>query len=129
MCSPALTLHNILEGQGDADVYKELLKKLEKYPYLLDWRGNEMQRQLWYLQDLRDGGGLGFTVGLFFLAPDKPLSNCNKRFVQWHCHESESALVRKGRRSRSLQPPITVSMLFTMCEQPLMRVKSNTGGR
>ena len=27
-----------------------------------------MQLQLWHLQDLRDGGGLGFTVELFFLA-------------------------------------------------------------
>jgi len=27
-----------------------------------------MKRQLWRLQDLRDGGGLGFTVELFFLA-------------------------------------------------------------
>jgi hypothetical protein len=27
-----------------------------------------MIRQLWRLQDLRDGGGLGFTVELFFLA-------------------------------------------------------------
>ena len=27
-----------------------------------------MQRQLWRLQDLRDGGGLGFTVELFSLA-------------------------------------------------------------
>ncbi|KAI0276091.1 hypothetical protein BGY98DRAFT_736331 [Russula aff. rugulosa BPL654] len=27
-----------------------------------------MERQLWRLQDLRDGGGLGFTIELFFLA-------------------------------------------------------------
>lgn len=74
MCPPALTLRNILEGQRGADVYKELLNNLEKYPYSLDLRGIAMQRQLWCLQDLRDGGGLGFTVGLFFLALDQPLS-------------------------------------------------------
>jgi hypothetical protein len=43
-----------------------------------------MERQLWRLLDLRDGGGLGFTIELFFLAlrqlssaspsPDKSLS-------------------------------------------------------
>ncbi|KAH8989935.1 hypothetical protein EDB86DRAFT_2941597 [Lactarius hatsudake] len=33
-----------------------------------------MKRQLWRLQDLRDGGGLGFTVELFFLSLRQVLS-------------------------------------------------------
>jgi hypothetical protein len=84
MCSPALTLRNILEGQGDADAYKELLKNLKFSPFP-GWRGDEMQRQLWRLQDLRDGGGLGFTVELFFLALSQLLSTSSSK-------ESHSAL-------------------------------------
>jgi hypothetical protein len=68
MCSPALTLRSTLEGQGDADAYKEVLRNLKKIDSLSGWQGNEMQRQLWRLQELRDGDGLGFTVELFFLA-------------------------------------------------------------
>jgi hypothetical protein len=44
-----------------------------------------MQRQLWRLQDLRDGGGLGFTVELFFLALSQLLSTSSSK-------ESHSAL-------------------------------------
>jgi hypothetical protein len=67
MSFPALTFRNILEGQEDADGYKEVLKNLKNFPFS-SWQGNQMQRQLWHLQDLRDGGGLGFTVELFFLS-------------------------------------------------------------
>ena len=84
MCSPALTLRNILEGQGDADAYKELLKNLESFP-LSGWQGDEIERQLWRLQDLGDGGGLGFTVKLFFLALEQLLSTSQST-------ESNSAL-------------------------------------
>ena len=83
MCSPALALRNILEGQADADSYKELLKNLEKFP--LSWHGDEMQRQLWRLQGLYDGGGLGFTVELFFIALSQLLSTSSS-------NESHSAL-------------------------------------
>ena len=72
MCSPALTLRNILQGQGNADAYKELLKNLENIPFS-SWQGDEMQRQLSRVEDLC-GGGLGFTVKLFFLAFDQLLS-------------------------------------------------------
>ena len=86
MCSPALTLRNILEGQEDtADAYKELLKNLTKFPFRSGWRGDEMQRQLWRLQDLHDGGGLGFTVELFFLALSQLVSTSSSK-------ESHSAL-------------------------------------
>jgi hypothetical protein len=84
MCSPSLTLRNILERQADADAYKELLKNLEKFP-LSRWDGDEMQRQLWRLQSLRDGGGLGFTVELFFIALEQLLSTSSSK-------ESHSAL-------------------------------------
>jgi hypothetical protein len=66
-CSPSLTLRNILEGQGDAEAYKELRKNLNEFPFLYLGQRDEMQRQLWRLQDLHDGGALGFTVELFFL--------------------------------------------------------------
>jgi hypothetical protein len=76
ICSPALTLRNILEGQEDADVYKELLKDLKIFysESLYGWWGDEMQRHLWRLQDLDNGGGLGFTVELFFLVLTQSLS-------------------------------------------------------
>jgi hypothetical protein len=67
MCSPALTLRDILEGQGDTNAYKELRKNLVEFCVRSRWGGNEMKRQLWRLQDLY-AGGLGFTVELFFLA-------------------------------------------------------------
>jgi hypothetical protein len=84
MCSPALTLRNILDGQGDADAYKELLKNLEIFNDVYSLRGDEMQRQLWRLQDLHNGG-LGFTVELFFLALRELLSTSSSK-------ESHSAL-------------------------------------
>ena len=85
MCSPATTLRDILKGQGDADAYKELLKNLVEFRHRTGWQGDEMQRQLWRLQDLRDGGGLGFTVELFFLAISQLLSTSSTE-------ESHSAL-------------------------------------
>jgi len=85
MCSPSLTLRNILEGQGDADAYKELLKNLKNFSFSSRQRRDEVQRQLWRLQDLCDGGGLGFTVELFFLALSQLLSTSPSK-------ESHSAL-------------------------------------
>ena len=88
MCSPALTLRNILEGRGDGPSYKELMKNLKEFclPSLHGpWRGNEIQQQLWRAQDLHDGGGLGFTAELFFLALSQLLSTSSSK-------ESHSAL-------------------------------------
>ena len=85
VCSPALTLRNILEGKADADAYKELLKNMENLRFSSNWQGDEMERQLWRLQDLGDGGGLGFTVELFFLALSQLLSTSPSK-------ESHSAL-------------------------------------
>jgi Family of unknown function (DUF6535) len=84
-CSPSLTLRIILGGQGDADAYKELLKNLNGLPFKFLGQRDEMQRQLWRLQDLGDGGGLGFTVELFFLALSQLLSTSSSK-------ESHSAL-------------------------------------
>ena len=84
---PVLTLRNILEGQrNDADAYKELLKNLKNFLLLSGWQGDLMQRQVWRLQDLRDGGGLGFTVELFFLALGQQLLSTSSS------KESDSAL-------------------------------------
>jgi hypothetical protein len=79
ICSPALTLRNILEGQQDPDAYKELLKNLKTFNFFPGWQGNEMQRQLWRLQDLRDVGGLGLTVELFFLSLSQLLSTSRSK--------------------------------------------------
>ncbi len=87
MCSAAQTLRKILGDQGNADEYKELLENLREFRYSSRWEGNEIQRHLLRLQDLRDGGGLGFMVELFFLALDQLLSISSSK-------ESHSALYR-----------------------------------
>jgi hypothetical protein len=83
--SNALTLRKILEGQGNADEYKELLQNLREFCNSSKWGGNEIQRQLLRLQDLGDGGGLGFVVELFFLALEQLFSTSSS-------NESLSAL-------------------------------------
>jgi hypothetical protein len=65
----SLKLREILNGgssDGDNAVL-ESLKILDQIPTPLHRPDNLMTRQLWRLQDLRDGGGLGFTLELFFL--------------------------------------------------------------
>ena len=84
LCSPALALRNILEGQGDADGYKESLKNLEVSPFMGGWRGEEMQRQLWRLQDLRDAGGFGFTVHLSSLPSGSSIKGFSLCTVHGH---------------------------------------------
>lgn len=49
------------------------------------WPKNLLRRQLWRLQDLRDGGGLGFTVELFLCSVKQLLST-------YPSHESYSQL-------------------------------------
>jgi hypothetical protein len=63
-------LRNILEGPIP-DGHKEVFDSLESIgniPIPLRRLNHLMRRQLRRLQDLRDGGGLGFTIELFFLA-------------------------------------------------------------
>jgi hypothetical protein len=71
-----LKLREILDGQV-ADGYKEVLeslKSVEQVPVSLRPPNGLMKRQLLRLQDLRDGGGLGFTTELFFLSLRRLLS-------------------------------------------------------
>ena len=63
-------LRDITRGQNtdwDEETLKSL-KYLREVPIPLCGLNFLMERQLWRLLDLRDGGGLGFTIELFFLA-------------------------------------------------------------
>jgi len=53
--------------EWDEETLKSL-KYLREVPIPLRGLNYLMERQLWRLLDLRDGGGLGFTIELFFLA-------------------------------------------------------------
>ena len=83
-CSLYPRFRDILEGH-DAAGFEETLRSLEAFATARHWQNNLLPRQLWRLQDLCDGGGLGFTVELFFLALKQLLSNSLS-------HESNSAL-------------------------------------
>ena len=78
-CALAPTLRGILQGPWDGDAYQEVLKNLRAYFQVPPSHGNLLQQQLWRLQDLRDGGGLGFMVELFFLALRQPLSTSSSK--------------------------------------------------
>ena len=70
LCSLGRQLRDIIE-ERNAESHEETLKNLEsfrKIPVSLRGLNYLMKRQLWRLLDLRDGGGLGFTIELFFLA-------------------------------------------------------------
>ena len=69
-------LREALDGQA-ADRHKEvleILKSVDQVPLSLRRPNGLMKRQLWRLQDLRDGNGLGFTIELFLLSLRKLLS-------------------------------------------------------
>ena len=51
-----------------------MLKNLQAFKQAALWEGHLLEQQLWRLQDLRDGGGLGYMVELFFLALKQLLS-------------------------------------------------------
>ena len=74
--SVAHTLRSILDGPGpwDVDAFREVHDNLGGFIPLPNWRDNPFHRLEWRLKDLRDGGGLGFTVELFFLALKQLLS-------------------------------------------------------
>ncbi|KAH9011127.1 hypothetical protein EDB84DRAFT_1054878 [Lactarius hengduanensis] len=57
-------LREVLDGRV-AEGYEEVLESLKSIN--LPGPNGLMRRQLWRLQDVRDNGGLGFTVELFFL--------------------------------------------------------------
>ena len=76
MCSIIPALRKILEGQGDASEYKQMLKNLMEFrSRASNSQGDELQRQLWRLQDPRNGGGLGYGRALF------TETRCQHRFV------------------------------------------------
>lgn len=64
-----LTLREILNGGSSEreNAMLESLKIVGKISTPRNRSDNLMMRQLWRLQDLRDGSGLGFTLELFFL--------------------------------------------------------------
>ncbi|KAI9431450.1 hypothetical protein H4582DRAFT_2102966 [Lactarius indigo] len=69
-------LREVPDGQV-ADGYEEVLESLktvDKGPVALRQPDGLMKRQLWRLQDVRDGGGFGFTIELFFLSLRRLLS-------------------------------------------------------
>ncbi|KAH9061781.1 hypothetical protein EDB83DRAFT_2385932, partial [Lactarius deliciosus] len=71
-----LQLREVLDGRV-AEGYEEVLdnlKSVDRVSVSLRRPNRLMRRQLWRLQDLRDGGGLGFSIELFFLSLRRLLS-------------------------------------------------------
>jgi hypothetical protein len=79
MCSPALTIRDILEGKRDADAYKEMLKNLKGFPFQFGWQGDEMQRQLRHLQDLGKAAGLALWSSFSSLPSRSYYPNLHQR--------------------------------------------------
>ena len=78
-------LREIVEKKNLED-YPEVVKSLEsivEIPVPLRRLKGLMERQLWRLQDLRDGGGLGFTIELFFLALRQLSSTKSSPELKW----------------------------------------------
>jgi Family of unknown function (DUF6535) len=70
LCTLGRGLRDIVENRNP-EKHKETvnnLKSIEKIPNSSRRLKDLIIRQLWRLQDLRDGSGLGFTIELFFLA-------------------------------------------------------------
>jgi hypothetical protein len=99
-------LRAIQSGKIHKDVL-ESLKSVSQVPVPLRTPNGLMTRQLWRLQDIRDGGGLGHTVELFFLSL-RPLLSIPS------LHESNSVFyigtfklitshLEKGRESQATQ--------------------------
>jgi hypothetical protein len=59
-----------------------MMEKGKSIEWVLSWQENLthlLQRQVWHLQDLRDGSGLGFTVELFLVAFKQLLSTSSSQ--------------------------------------------------
>ena len=70
LCTLGPRLRDIIEDRN-TEMREETLKNLEslrEIPLAVRGLDHLMKRQLWRLLDLRDGGGLGFTIELLFLA-------------------------------------------------------------
>ena len=70
----AKTLRKFLDGKTSADTFQKMMKDLREFGSPSNRLEKPVLRQVWRLQDLSDGGGLGFTVELFFLAFKRLLS-------------------------------------------------------
>jgi len=92
--------------------WAKILRVFELTPH---WRNNPFHRQVWRLQDLRDGGGLGFIVELFFLALKQLLLKSSSK-------ESHSALYIRTFRAitsdwrKYKRSPGTQQLLLDMVE-------------
>ncbi|KAI9439353.1 hypothetical protein H4582DRAFT_1948725 [Lactarius indigo] len=81
LCSYSSKLREIIDGRGNG-AYQDILKSLGilwgESDNPTKWSGvgrrHLMERQLWRLQDLRDGGGFGYWVELFFLMTQQLLT-------------------------------------------------------
>src|SRR6266850_1344622 len=75
----AKTLRKFLGGQTNVDTLQKMIKDLREFKSLSNLLDKPVLRQVWRLQDLSDGGGLGFTVELFFLAFKQLLSTSSSK--------------------------------------------------
>ena len=80
LCSYSPKLRDVIDKRGNG-AYEEILESLETLWGESDkrcWSGIRrrrlMERQLWRLQDLRDGGGFGFWVEFLFLVVQQLLN-------------------------------------------------------
>ena len=88
-CSIYHRLQDILEGRNPQQ-FQEVLKdirSLQPLGFTL-WEREVVQRQLWRLQDLRGGGGLGICVEIFLISLKQLLSGVSA----YSSNESQSAL-------------------------------------
>ena len=82
-CSISPRLQDILEGRNPQH-FQEVIKDVRSMSplnYAL-LEGEVVQRQLWRLQDLRSGGGLGFCVEIFLISLRHLLSACSSKESQ-----------------------------------------------
>jgi len=77
ICSITSVFRDCLEGRWDNSAFREMWRGLNILMRVPNNQENQtfMQCQLWRLQDLRDGRGLGFTIELFFITTKHLLTN------------------------------------------------------
>ena len=73
LCSLAPRFRDFLQEENTKE-NREMVMYFQAINGVANRAGCSLQRQLWRLQDLRDGGGLGFIVELFFRAVKQLLS-------------------------------------------------------
>jgi len=73
LCSLGPRFRDFTQG-GGAEENREIVMYFQAIDGVTNRARCPLQRQLWRLQDLRDGGGLGFIVELFFRALKQLLS-------------------------------------------------------